>query len=103
MPRVLCCVLLVAFCAPAGAADKPVPLFDGKTLAGWEGDTEKTWKVEDGAIVALDGKVSIDGNSEFRHPEHDQYVDHSKTDRRRGPASLPLSQRSKPRSEGQDR
>jgi len=37
-------------------------------------------KTEDGAIVALDGKVSIDGNSEFRHPEHDQYVDHSKTD-----------------------
>ena len=26
-------------------------LFDGKTLTGWEGDTEKTWKVEDGAIV----------------------------------------------------
>lgn len=38
--------------APAGGADaKPVPLFDGKTLAGWEGDTEKTWRVEDGAIV----------------------------------------------------
>lgn len=31
------------------AAD-PKPLFDGKTLAGWEGD-EKTWRVEDGAIV----------------------------------------------------
>jgi hypothetical protein len=30
---------------------KPVPLFDGKTLAGWEGDTAKTWRVEDGAIV----------------------------------------------------
>lgn len=38
--------------APAVGADaKPVPLFDGKTLAGWEGDTEKTWRVEDGAIV----------------------------------------------------
>jgi hypothetical protein len=38
--------------APAFGADpKPVPLFDGKTLAGWEGDTEKTWKVEDGAIT----------------------------------------------------
>lgn len=34
-----------------GADAKPVPLFDGKTLAGWEGDTEKTWKVEDGAIT----------------------------------------------------
>ncbi len=33
-----------------------------------------------GDIVALDGKVSIDGNSEFRHPEHEEFVDHSKTD-----------------------
>ena len=30
---------------------EPRPLFDGKTLAGWEGDTDKTWRVEDGAIV----------------------------------------------------
>lgn len=37
-------------------------------------------KTEDGQIVALDGKVSIDGNSAFRHPEHDEFVDHSKTD-----------------------
>jgi hypothetical protein len=29
----------------------PVPLFDGKTLAGWQGDTEKTWRVLEGAIV----------------------------------------------------
>lgn len=29
----------------------PVPLFDGKTFAGWEGDTTKTWRIEDGAIV----------------------------------------------------
>ena len=33
------------------AADKPTTLFDGKTFTGWEGDTEKTWKIEDGAIV----------------------------------------------------
>lgn len=31
---------------------EPRPLFDGKSLAGWEGDTEATWRVEDGAIVA---------------------------------------------------
>ena len=29
----------------------PSKLFDGKTFAGWEGDTEKTWRIEDGAIV----------------------------------------------------
>jgi hypothetical protein len=39
--------LLIAL--PAIAAE-PKPLFDGKTLAGWEGD-EKTWRVEDGAIA----------------------------------------------------
>lgn len=26
-------------------------LFDGNTFAGWEGDTEKTWRIEDGVIV----------------------------------------------------
>jgi 3-keto-disaccharide hydrolase len=26
-------------------------LFDGKTFDGWEGDTVKTWRIEDGAIV----------------------------------------------------
>jgi len=38
---------------PAAAA-QPVPLFDGKTLTGWEGDTTNTWRVVDGAIVAGD-------------------------------------------------
>jgi uncharacterized protein YciI len=27
------------------------PLFDGKSFAGWEGDTEKTWRTEAGALV----------------------------------------------------
>lgn len=29
----------------------PTSLFDGKSFAGWEGDTEKTWRIEDGCIV----------------------------------------------------
>lgn len=32
-------------------AAKAVPLFDGKTFRGWEGDTGKTWKIQDGALV----------------------------------------------------
>jgi hypothetical protein len=58
MRRVLL-LLVLLLAAPALAADKPVALFDGKTLAGWEGDTDKTWKVEDGAIVggSLDAVV----------------------------------------------
>jgi hypothetical protein len=40
-------------------APKPVPLFDGKTLDGWEGDL-KIFRVEDGAIVAgsLENKIA---------------------------------------------
>jgi Domain of Unknown Function (DUF1080) len=41
---------------------KPVSLFDGKTLAGWEGDTEKTWKVEDGAIVGGSLETTVPRN-----------------------------------------
>ena len=32
-------------------AAEPLPLFDGTTLAGWDGDTA-LWRVDDGAIVA---------------------------------------------------
>jgi len=28
------------------------PLFDGRTFAGWEGDTAGVWRIEDGEIVA---------------------------------------------------
>jgi hypothetical protein len=28
-----------------------IPLSDGKTFAGWIGDTNKTWRIEDGAFV----------------------------------------------------
>lgn len=28
-----------------------VSLFDGKTFNGWQGDTKKTWRIEDGAFV----------------------------------------------------
>ena len=35
----------------AQAAAKPVALFDGKTFQGWEGDTKKTWRIENGALV----------------------------------------------------
>ncbi len=42
-------VLACAVALPSAGA--PVPLFDGRTLQGWEGETQKTWRVEDGAIV----------------------------------------------------
>ena len=48
--RFLLCLLALAF-PPGLFAAEPLPLFDGKTLTGWEGDTAKTWRVEDGAIT----------------------------------------------------
>lgn len=41
---------------------KPVSLFDGKTLAGWESKFIEHWRVEDGAIVAGDEKQKIPEN-----------------------------------------
>lgn len=49
MYNALVSMLLLA--SPASAAE-PRPLFDGKTFEGWEGDTAKTFKIEDGCIVA---------------------------------------------------
>ncbi|MDY3561040.1 DUF1080 domain-containing protein [Gemmata sp. JC673] len=63
--RLILSAMLLAISTAATAADKPVALFNGKDLTGWEGDTEKTWKVEDGAITAgsLDAVVP---RNEFR-------------------------------------
>jgi succinyl-CoA synthetase beta subunit len=37
-------------------------------------------KTEDGDIVALDGKVSLDDNADFRHPDHEALEDTRPTD-----------------------
>lgn len=37
-------------------------------------------KTADGRIVALDGKVSLDDNADFRHPDHTALVDTGATD-----------------------
>jgi succinyl-CoA synthetase beta subunit len=36
-------------------------------------------KTADGRIIALDGKVTLDDNSIFRHPNHEDLIDHSST------------------------
>ena len=58
--RLLILILpLILISLPSPAAEKPVRLFDGKTFRGWEGDTNKTFRVQDGAIVAgtMDAKI----------------------------------------------
>ena len=36
-------------------------------------------KTEDGKVVALDGKVTLDENAEFRQPKHESLIDHAST------------------------
>ena len=36
-------------------------------------------KTSEGKVIALDGKVTLDDNSGFRHPEHEVLVDHDST------------------------
>jgi succinyl-CoA synthetase beta subunit len=36
-------------------------------------------KTTDGKVIALDGKVTLDDNAIFRHPEHEALVDHDAT------------------------
>ena len=49
-----CCLFIAAAllgittCLDGSAA----PLFDGRTFAGWEGDTATVWRIDDGMIVA---------------------------------------------------
>ena len=48
IPTILAALAITA--STAGA--DPVSLFDGKSFKGWEGDTENSWRIEDGTIVA---------------------------------------------------
>jgi hypothetical protein len=43
-------------------ADQPVSLFDGKSFDGWEGDTKKTFRIEEGAIVGGNLKENVPRN-----------------------------------------
>jgi hypothetical protein len=53
MKRILLSTLALFFVFATNAADsgKAVPIFDGKTFKGWDGDTNKTWRIQDGAFV----------------------------------------------------
>jgi hypothetical protein len=47
-----CIVLFVASGGRAESLLEPRPLFDGRSFSGWNGDTERVWRIEEGAIVA---------------------------------------------------
>jgi hypothetical protein len=50
-PRTIFFLLLTLAGLTSPAWADPVPLFDGKTFVGWDGDTKTTWHIEDGCIV----------------------------------------------------
>lgn len=42
---------------------KPTRLFDGRSFRGWEGDTIKTWRIENGAIIGGSLKETVPQNN----------------------------------------
>lgn len=44
-------VFVLSLLVPGRGAE-PVPIFDGETFAGWEGDLGTVWRIEDGALTA---------------------------------------------------
>lgn len=51
MNRTLLPAILLTLLLPAIAAE-PVALFDGKSFAGWEGNIDSVWRIEEGALTA---------------------------------------------------
>lgn len=39
-----------------------VSIFDGKTFNGWEGDTQTTWRIEDGMLIGGSREVTVPHN-----------------------------------------
>ena len=63
MKNLLAVLTFALVIASSFAADsKAVSIFDGKTFAGWEGDTNKTWRIERGAFVGGSLKEKVPRN-----------------------------------------
>lgn len=63
MKHIVAVLLLLGLVSASAASKKTekgfVSIFDGKSFEGWEGDTKKSFRIEDGAVVGggLDAKV----------------------------------------------
>lgn len=66
MPRlfhaVVAMLMMIATAAPAAVAADPTVLFDGTSFTGWNGDLEKTWRIEQSAICAGSPDVAAPRN-----------------------------------------
>lgn len=57
-----CAVAVLPMSGRADSLPDGIPLFDGRSFAGWNGDTERLWRIEDGAIVAGDARATVPRN-----------------------------------------
>jgi len=55
-------LLMVATVGGVCRAGEPVRLFDGRSFAGWEGETNRTWRIQDGAFVGGSLKAPVPRN-----------------------------------------
>lgn len=55
-------VAVMLLAAPAAVEQGFTPIFDGKSLAGWDGDP-RVWSVKDGAIVGSTEGVPLENNT----------------------------------------
>jgi hypothetical protein len=64
MKPVLACIIVTLFVLALTAAEKvqSVRLFDGRSFRGWEGDTNQTWRLENGALVGGSLKATVPHN-----------------------------------------
>jgi hypothetical protein len=62
MMKPLLSLLSIAALATLAHAAPPVPLADGKTFAGWEGDTTGTWRIVEGAFVGGSLETTVPRN-----------------------------------------
>jgi len=62
MKKVLIVIFLGFLLHLPAIGSEPVQLFDGKSFKGWEGDTNKTFRIQDGAIVGGTMKAKIPRN-----------------------------------------
>jgi hypothetical protein len=62
MKNVLAGIGLVLALSSLSAPGAPVSLFDGRTFSGWEGDTNKTWRIEAGGFVGGSLQTTVPHN-----------------------------------------
>ncbi|TWT47204.1 3-keto-disaccharide hydrolase [Botrimarina hoheduenensis] len=56
-PSIVAFVLYASAVSCGAIAEQPIPLFDGKTLQGWQGDLEG-WEVVEGSLALIPGQYA---------------------------------------------